>query len=128
MFTNSKLDSVVYYASDLDRTEAFYGDVLGLALERQEDDGTTVLMTALANGVTLVFFQGTPETGNSPMVVFDAPGGGIDDMVSSLSEQGVTIVTPVSHAPGGWAADFADPDGHVLSIYQDGELPRSQAG
>ena len=37
-----------------------------------------------------------------------------------------TIVTPVSHAPGGWSAEFADADGHVLSMYQTEDVPRSK--
>jgi glyoxylase I family protein len=52
--------------------------------------------------------------------------GGIDDMVSELAAKGVTIVTPVSHAPGGWSAEFKDPEGHVLSMYQSAERPRKR--
>ena len=63
--------------------------------------------------------------GNSPIVVFDIADGGIDDIVSGLAEKGATIVTPVSHAPGGWSAEIADPDGHTVSMYQSEEKPRS---
>lgn len=50
--------------------------------------------------------------------------GGVDDIVAAL-EKGVTIVTPIS--PGGWNADFLDPDGFGLGLglYQSGEKPRS---
>ena len=50
--------------------------------------------------------------------------GGIDSMVASLAAAGVEIVTPVSEAPGGWSAELKDPDGHILSLYQDASLPR----
>jgi predicted enzyme related to lactoylglutathione lyase len=42
----------------------------------------------------------------------------------TLAEKGATIVTPVSHAPGGWSAEFFDPDGHTISMYQSEEAPR----
>lgn len=56
--------------------------------------------------------------------MFDLDAGGIDDVVAGLAAKGTTIVTPVSHAPGGWSAEFADPDGHVISVYQSEAAPR----
>lgn len=127
MFGKSKIDGISYYVSDIDKTEAFYRDVLGLDIQRMGDDGegNDWLMATMANEVSLVFFKQEPRPGNSPVVVFDIPEGGIDDIVSTLSEKGVTIVTPVSHAPGGWTADIADPDEHHISFYQSEDLPRS---
>ena len=72
----------------------------------------------------LLFFKQESRAGNSPIVVFDLPEGGIDDMVNALSEKGVTIVTPVSHAPGGWSSEIADPDNHLISVYQSDDVPR----
>ena len=34
------------------------------------------------------------------------------------------LVTAVSEAPGGWSVEFKDAEGHMLSLYQDGALPR----
>lgn len=62
--------------------------------------------------------------GSSPAVVFTIDGG-IDDVVAGLAEKGVNIVTPVSEAPGGWSADFLDPDGFGLGLWQSGDFPRS---
>ena len=45
-------------------------------------------------------------------------------MVASLAAAGVELVTAVTEAPGGWSVEFKDPDGHILSLYQDGALPR----
>jgi predicted enzyme related to lactoylglutathione lyase len=64
--------------------------------------------------------------GNTPALIFDiSDEGGIDDVVAALVEKGVTIVTPVSEAPGGWSADFLDPDGFGLGLYQSEAKPRS---
>lgn len=126
MFAKTRLNTICYYVSDLDRTETFYRDVLGLTIERmKEEDGSPWLIARTVNDVDLIFFKMESRPGNSPIVVFDLAEGGIDDMVAGLAEKGATIVTPVSHAPGGWSAEFADPDGHTISMYQTEEAPRT---
>lgn len=126
MFGKCSLGNICYYVSDIDRTEAFYRDVLGLSVERtEEEDGSIWLMARTANGVDLIFFKMESRPGNSPIIVFDLADGGIDDVVAGLAEKGATIVTPVSHAPGGWSSEFADPDGHTISMYQTAEAPRT---
>jgi glyoxylase I family protein len=126
MFAKCRLGAVCYYVNDMDRTEAFYRDVLGLAVQRMDDDGhaSPWLMAVTANGVELIFIRQESRPGNTPIVVFEIAEGGIDDMVSELADKGVTIVTPVSHAPGGWSAEFKDPEGHLLSMYQPADKPR----
>lgn len=127
MFASNRIGNIVYYVSDIARTERFYRDTLGLEVRRMEGDGDgDWLIASTAGGVDLIFFQQESRPGNSPIIVFEIDQGGIDQIVENLAEQGVTIVTPVSHSPGGWSADIADPDGHVLSIYQDEALPRAQ--
>lgn len=126
MFGKCRLGNICYYVSDIDRTEKFYRDVLGLEVERMpEDDGVAWLLAHTANGIELIFFQMESRPGNSPIIVFDLADGGIDDAVAALAENGTTIVTPVSHAPGGWSAEIADPDGHTISMYQTEQAPRS---
>ncbi|MCV3238928.1 VOC family protein [Mesorhizobium sp. ZC-5] len=127
MFGKSQLGAVCYYVSDIARTEKFYRDVLGLDVERMEDDGDghAWLMARTVNEIELIFFQQDSRPGNSPIIVFSIDDGGIDDIVSGLAEKSATIVTPVSHAPGGWSAEIADPDGHTVSMYQSEEKPRS---
>ena len=83
------------------------------------------LQGQLDQGPELVFFEMEGVRGNTPALIFDIAEGGIDDIVSALVEKGVTIVTPVSEAPGGWSADFLDPDGFGLGLYQSGDTPRS---
>ena len=128
MFAKSRMGAICYYVNDINRTEAFYRDVLGLAVRRMDDDGdgNPWLTAETANGVELVFIKHESRPGNTPIVVFESAEGGIDDMVSELAGKGVTIVTPVSHAPGGWSAEFNDPEGHVLSMYQSADMPRKR--
>lgn len=125
MSFKAKSASIVFYVSDIVRTEKFYTETFGLELTRMEGAEPFWLSGTLAGGLDLVFFEMDGVRGNTPALVFTVDDGGIDDIVAALAEQGVTIVTPVSEAPGGWSADFLDPDGFGLGLWQSGELPRS---
>lgn len=128
MLANVRIGNICYYVKDIDRTEAFYRDTLGLDVQRMGDDGSgnDWLLAPTAGGLELIFFKQDSRPGNTPIVVFDLAEGGIDDTIGALAAKGVTIVTPVSHAPGGWSAEVADPDGHQLSFYQGEDKPRSK--
>jgi predicted enzyme related to lactoylglutathione lyase len=117
--------SIVFYVADIARTETFYRDTLGIELNRLEGAEPFWLQGTLDQGLELVFFEMEGVRGNTPALIFDIAEGGIDDVVAGLVEKGVTIVTPVSEAPGGWSADFLDPDGFGLGLYQSGDKPRS---
>ena len=127
MLAKISIGNIVYYVADIDRAEAFYRDVLGLEVMRMGDDGSGSdwLMAKAANGLDLLFFRNPQaKAGQSPVIVYDLVDGGIDGIVDGLAKKGATIVTPVSHAPGGWSADLGDPDGHTFSFYQTAEKPR----
>ena len=120
-----KRASIVYYVSDILRTEKFYNETFDLGLERMEGAEPFWLQGHLESGLDLIFFEMEGVRGDTPAIVFEVDDGGIDDIVAELAAAGVTIVTPVSEAPGGWSADFLDPDGFGLGLWQSGELPRS---
>ncbi|MGB3627827.1 MAG: VOC family protein [Henriciella sp.] len=130
MLGSVKIGAIVFNVADIDRTEVFYKETLGLELNRMpgepgESGGSDWLIGQDAGGVSLIFFQAPGTRGDSPIPVFELAEGGIEGVVEGLASKGVTIVTPVSHAPdGGLTADFKDPDGHVLSMYQAPEMPR----
>ncbi|MFD9901043.1 VOC family protein [Mesorhizobium sp. NPDC059025] len=128
MFETVRIGAICYYVNDTARTEAFYRDVLGLDVRNMGDDGSgnDWLQATAAGGIELIFIKQESRPGNSPIMVFDLNEGGIDTFISALVEKGTTIVTPVSHAPGGWSAEFADPDGHTISMFQSEEAPRTR--
>jgi glyoxylase I family protein len=129
MLANLSIGAVVYYVGDITRTEKFYRDVLGLKVQRMGDDGqgNDWLTASTAGGVDLLFFKNADmKSGQSPTIVYNLPEGGIDTVVEGLAKKGATIVTPVSHAPGGWSADLGDPDGHLFSFYQVADAPRAR--
>jgi predicted enzyme related to lactoylglutathione lyase len=115
--------AIVFVVPDLRRAHAFYAKTLGLTFE-VEDFDNGYLQARVPGDVELVFLTGEATRGTTPQLVFGLARGGIDGTVAALAAAGVEIVTPVSEAPGGWSAEFKDPDGHVLSLFQDGALPR----
>jgi len=115
--------AVVFMSPDLTRAHRFYSGTLGLAFE-VTDFENGYLMARLPGDVEFVFLKGDAPRGATPQVVFGLAKGGIDGMVSTLAKAGVELVTAVSEAPGGWSVEFKDPDGHMLSLYQDEALPR----
>ena len=117
--TSLSLSAVVFFIRDVDRTETFYRDVLGLDVQRADGhDGPYLVAATDENGPSLVFLPAEEPPGRSPVVVFGLDGG-IEEAVDALARHNVEIVVPVSEAPdGGLTADFLDPDGHVLSYHQ----------
>lgn len=126
MLKSPALDAIVFYVKDIRRAEVFYRDVLGLEtkLMPAHDDDDAPWMRADVGKTTFVFFQRDEKPGRTPIVVFGLEQGGIDDIVEQLVAKNVQIVAPVSESPGGWSADFLDPDGHVLALYQSEKSPR----
>jgi glyoxylase I family protein len=122
---NAQLKNVgiVFTVTDLPRSHRFYAETLGLPFE-VVDLENGYMQARLPGDVELVFLKGEATRGTTPQVVFGLSKGGIDGIVASLAAAGVAIVTGVSEAPGGWSAELKDPDGHGLSLYQDGALPR----
>jgi glyoxylase I family protein len=124
---NLQLTSIAFilYVRDVSRTERFYTEHLGIQFARNTgDDGSLWLLAKIGKEVEMLVFPGDPKPGNTPGIVFGLGAGGIETVVASLASAGVEIVTPVSEAPGGWSADFKDPDGHLMSFYQDQSLPK----
>lgn len=118
LFSDPKLGAVVFFVRDLDRSEAFYRDVLGLPVGRMGEPPEQILLAELGP-MSLVFFEGDEPRGRSPIPVFNVGSDDIARIVEQLHARGVEIVAPLQHAPdGGLTADFLDPDGHVLSVYK----------
>lgn len=115
--------AIVFVVTNIARSHEFYSKTLGLAFEVTDLEGG-YLLARLPGNVEFVFFSGKATPGATPQVVFGLAKGGIDSIVASLTAAGVEFVEPVSEAPGGWSAQFKDPDGFGLALYQDGALPR----
>ncbi|WMT92329.1 VOC family protein [Pelagibacterium sp. H642] len=128
MLFTARYTSLVFNVTDLDRTEKFYSEIMGIRFERRGFAGEQFLHAKLSENFEIDFMVGTPTPGNSPIMVFDLDEGGISDIVASLAEQGVTIVSPVGDAPDGKGATFRDPDDFAIGLYQANDKPLSLKG
>ena len=105
---------------ELARSVTFYRDQLGLAVQF-EIPGFAFLS---AGGVTLCLSESLARSLAKP----DQPLGGVSELVFSvddievgfeaLSARGVKFTHKPHHVTEAqWAANFEDPDGHMLSIF-----------
>ncbi len=116
--------AIILNVRDVERTERFYSQHLGISFTRQPaEDGSTWLHARIGEEIEVLVFPGEPMPGNTPGIVFGLAEGGIETIIASMADAGVEIVTPVAEAPGGWSADFRDPDGHVISFFQAESVP-----
>jgi catechol 2,3-dioxygenase-like lactoylglutathione lyase family enzyme len=110
------------YVSDMDRAVRFYVDVLGLKLARRYGNHWAEIQAgpSLVLGLHPRSDKG-PQPGTSGSIsiglTIDEP---IDDLVASLTTQGVRFRGPVvQDANGGLSlAFFGDPDGNDLYLCQ----------
>lgn len=120
--------AVILHVQDIRRTERFYAEHLGIVFARNaEADGSEWLLAKLGDETEILVFPGGTAPGNSPGIVFGLAEGGIETVVARLEAASVEIVSPVAAAPGGWSADFKDPDGHTISLFQADSLPKTLA-
>lgn len=102
--------------SDVNRSVAFYRDAVGLPVQF----GSGEIAFLDAGGVTLVLQERKdlppPDGGLRTEIVF--PVDDIDAAHRALRDRGVAFrVEPRVVTGDRLAADFRDPDGHVLSIF-----------
>ena len=113
--TITGIANVMLGASDLDRSRTFYRDQLGLAVQ-QEVPGFVFLDTG---PVTLCLSAAharlAERPGPSEVVLAVASVRGA---YAALRDNGVEFLREPANVTGdSWAANFRDPDGHLLSIF-----------
>jgi catechol 2,3-dioxygenase-like lactoylglutathione lyase family enzyme len=116
----------ILVVSDVDRSRAFYTDVLDAEIYR-EYGGTSVVLRFLGNWLLLV--TGGEPTEDKPTVTFAAPSD--PDRVShsftirvpdcraayeTLRSRGAEFLTPPVESDWEVRAFFRDPDGHLFEI------------
>ena len=108
------LGAVWLYAADVPRAVAFYRDVLELPVVDEEHD----VGHFDCGSVRLSIHPARPgrEIGRGGFYVFIADD--IEREVARLADRGVEFLGGISEEPFGRIAEFRDPDGHELSLWQ----------
>lgn len=114
------------HVADLDRSLAFYEEVLGFRVAWRTTDGA---LGAVANGQIEMFLllawnrEGSPPTQSAYVYVEDP-----DALCAEYTRAGATIVEPIASRPSGMR-DFTlvDPDGHRFTLGRGEERLRDIA-
>jgi catechol 2,3-dioxygenase-like lactoylglutathione lyase family enzyme len=115
-FRLAKIGLVMLGIAELEKSVAFYRDRLGLKLSAQFEgfaflDGGGVTL-ALSSGLSQALGKGPGAT----EIVFSVEH--VRTAYDALRSQGVEFLNePRVVSPGNWAANFHDPDGHLLSVF-----------
>lgn len=114
MIQTTGVDHIVLHVSDLGRSKAFYADILGMVVYR-EDDGQ-VFMHAGQQGVALFKRQGeTPLMAGNDLnhLALNVASGNYETLKADLEKAGVAV----TGRPGEERCIyFRDPDGHRLQL------------
>jgi catechol-2,3-dioxygenase len=139
MIRLKKIGHVQLRVADLERSKAFYRDVLGFRVSEQDPQhGGDVFMTLGEDFHTLDLAQHpSPETGRGPSrpvglahIAFQVPSyEALREAYCTLLEHGVPIERAMDHV-NQRSIYFLDPDGNRLEIYYEmaGALQRFLGG
>jgi catechol 2,3-dioxygenase-like lactoylglutathione lyase family enzyme len=116
----------ILVVSDIDRSRAWYTDVLGATLHREYGGDSSVLSF---NGAWLLLVTGGEPTPDKPTVTLAAPAdpdrldhlftirvGDCREAYATLVERGAEFLTPPVDHGSETRCFFRDPDGHLFEI------------
>jgi catechol 2,3-dioxygenase-like lactoylglutathione lyase family enzyme len=115
-FRLTKIGTILLGTKSVAKAIPFYRDLLGLPLTAQFEG----FAFFNAGGVTLALSEGLaralPQLNGAFEVVFQVDG--VREAYEALRAKGVNFrIEPRNVAGPNWAANFEDPDGHVLSVF-----------
>jgi lactoylglutathione lyase len=120
---------VILYVQDLDRSIAFYRDLLGLPFKFAQagyaEFATAGTRFGLYERARLPDLLGRGAAGGDPAVETLFLVADVDAWAERLRRAGVEVLSgPVDRAWGHRTVHVLDPDGHVVELAQ--EIPRTQ--
>ena len=121
------VDFIAYTVKDMDKAEAFYRDVLGLAIsEPRGEPGTrgNGYMEFECGGVSIGLTQMEPL----PNAAMALAVPDVHEAIAELKSKGVTVGMDPVDTGGCFIAAIADPDGNQIIIHQRKDGTYGQGG
>ena len=120
---------VVYFelpAEDMSRAKKFYSSAFGWEMKDMDEDYTSVLcaesdeyMHSVEKGAITGGIQKKGARAVAPTVVIQVDD--IDQAINNLEKAGGKIIVPKDEMNGmGWYAQFNDPEGNRIGLFQPG--------
>jgi len=111
-----KVGFVLLGVTDLERSAAFYRDRLGLTVQSKSEGFVFLDAGGITLGLSKDLGATRKPTAGAVEVVFQVDD--VKGMHAALKARGVAFTQePRQVTAAEWAANFADPDGHCLSIF-----------
>jgi lactoylglutathione lyase len=134
MTAKRRIDYVIFYVRDLERSIAFYRDAIGLEFKLRGDgyaefatEGTKFALFERSNLAELIGQAAEAEPPSGPSAEVAILVADVDREAERLRAVGVEPLTgPVDRPWGHRTVHVADPDGHVIELAQD--IPRHDQG
>lgn len=111
-FRLSSVGYVMLGTADIKTATEFYGSKLGLKIVQQTDD----VVFFDAGKITIVISTAVGRDPGSTEIVFSVDS--VQAAYEALTRQGLVFEnTPHQVSGSSWAANFRDPDRHILSLF-----------
>ena len=112
----SRIGNIMLGTTDLERSLAFYSTALGLPVQFQSTEMAFLAAGAIALCLSTPHARLRMPVAGATEVVFVVEG--VRETHAELTGRGVTFLNKPRNVTGDqWAANFRDPDGHLLSIF-----------
>lgn len=108
-------------ARDLDRAARFYGELLGVALERAEIDGNLAALFPTVDGAGMsgALMQGESYAPSRDGTRIYLRAGPIERVLARAVELGATVLYPrTSIGALGFVAEFEDCEGNRIALHE----------
>ena len=125
-FNPSGLNHITIRVNDIERAEAFYGEVLGFELVRKMGKSMAVYRIGVKDTLVLVEAETSYDPGSRDYRVdhfgfyVETPEK-VDEMADYLREHEVTILSGPANRKKGRFVFISDPDGNMIEIFYEEE-------
>ncbi|MFZ0913886.1 MAG: VOC family protein [Candidatus Korobacteraceae bacterium] len=111
-----KLTTIMLIVKEMERSVAFYRDVVGLKLEIHTPDWSSLS----AGNITLGLHPESQYSKVAPTLgcTFGFEVSDIQSLVQELKSKSVPMMMEPIHEDFGWLAIFTDPDGYPVQLVQ----------
>ena len=121
MTANAPANAAVWFeipVTDMKRSMAFYGSVLGneLRLDETGPNPMAIFPAATENAVAGHLYPGKPAQGSGPTIHL-AVAAPLEAAMQRVTDNGGKVVSPVITIPAGSFAYCADPDGNSFGLF-----------